>query len=73
MHDVIEYGNYIVDRIIEMGHLAQTDNLTLCDNEGLVKTLQLKAKGGSKLHRRKLGIILQNIEFSLLFQYSSNF
>lgn len=62
VHDVVEYGNYLVDRLIEMGHLAQTANMTLCDNEGLVKTLQLKAKGGSKLHRRKLGIILQNIE-----------
>ena len=31
------------------------------DNEGLVKTVQEKAKGGNKMHRRKIGLILERL------------
>ena len=60
LHDGMEAGDYITEGLVEMGLVARSAMLTLVDNEGLVKAAQLKAKGGSKLHRRKLGIILQH-------------
>ena len=62
LHDGFEAGEYIKDALVEFGLMAPAATPALVDNEGLVKTAQLKAKGGSKLHRRKLGIILQHIK-----------
>ena len=45
-----------------MGHIAATAATALVDNEGLVKTLGLRAKGGSKFHRRKIATILERID-----------
>ena len=36
--------------------------LALVDNKGLVDVCLEKSKGGSKLHRRKLGIILEQVK-----------
>jgi hypothetical protein len=62
LHDGFEAGEYIKDALVEFGLMAPAAIPALVDNEGLVKTTQLKAKGGSKLHRRKLAIILQQIK-----------
>ena len=58
LHDGFEAADYLTDTLVEMGQVAPSAMLSLSDNDGLVKTAQLRAKGGSKLHRRKLGIIL---------------
>ena len=60
LHDGFEMGNYINDGLVEFGLAGSSSFPAICDNEGLVKTAQEKSKGGSKLHRRKLGIILEN-------------
>eukprot|EP00966_Prymnesium_polylepis_P101126 2342037-Prymnesium_polylepis.1 len=62
LHDGFEAGEYIKDALVEFGLMAPAATPALVDNGGLVKAAQLKAKGGSKLHRRKLGIILQHIK-----------
>ena len=62
LHDGVEAGDYVVDALVEFGHLGSSEVLTLGDNEGLVKTVRLKAKGGSKFHRRKITIICERLE-----------
>ena len=62
LHDGVEAGDYVVDALIEFGHMGSSEVLTLGDNEGLVKTVRLKAKGGSKFHRRKITIICERLE-----------
>ena len=62
LHDGFEAAIYIKEALVEFGLMAPAATPALVDNEGLVKTAQLKAKGGSKLHRRKIGIILQHID-----------
>jgi hypothetical protein len=61
LHDGFEAAIYIKEALVEFGLMAPAATPALVDNEGLVKTAQLKAKGGSKLHRRKIGNILQHI------------
>ena len=64
LHDALEAAEYLIDFFIEMGWFIEGDDhvLTLVDNKGLVQTTARRAKGGSKLHRRKLGIILSHID-----------
>ena len=62
LHEGVEAGNYVLDALVEFGQVAARAMLTLVDNKGLVDVCAEKSKGGSKLHRRKLGIILEQIK-----------
>jgi hypothetical protein len=61
LYEATEVGDYIGDALTEMGQIPPNSTLVLQDNEGLVKTVQEKAKGGSKFHRRKIGLILERL------------
>ena len=64
LHDALEAAEYLIDFFVEMGWFVEGDDhvLALVDNKGLVQTAARRAKGGSKLHRRKLGIILAHLD-----------
>jgi hypothetical protein len=61
LYEATETGDYIGDALCEMDQVPENSTLILQDNEGLVKTVQEKAKGGSKFHRRKIGLILERL------------
>ena len=62
LHDAFEAGEYIKGGLQEMGAIETSALLSCVDNKGLVETAQQRAKGGSKLQRRKIGIILTKIK-----------
>ena len=61
LQDGLMAADYINNILIEFGLVAPAAMRTLSDNDGLVATMERKSKGGSKIQRRKLGIIKEYI------------
>ena len=61
LYEATEMGDYLGDALVEMDQIPESSTLVMQDNNGLVQTVQEKAKGGNKFHRRKIGLILERL------------